>query len=312
MDLNALQIFAHVAEAGSFTSAAKRLRLPLSTVSRKVAILEKDMNARLLERSTRNLRLTDIGRDIFVQSQALLEVSRSVEDTLSKQSSIVTGKLRVSAPPSLFGTLLGPLFVSFQATFPDIQIELFITNRFMDPIAQDIDAVFRVGPLSDSNLVAKRLLTYRHQLLASPTYLAQSAPINKPEDLLRHRLLTFLHEGPIKWHLRSKTKEQTIKLIPHFSTNDYEGLESLLIAGSGVGELPGIVSAASLRSGALKQVLPEWEMPEVSLFLVHSSQRFVPRHLVAFKDFAAAFIATNKHTLEKIKAPSRGTEPLNR
>ncbi len=175
-DLNSLTIFAKVVEANSFSEAARRLKMPTSTVSRRVADLEDQLGVRLLERSTRSLRLTDVGSEVLEHAQHSVELSESVDNIASNHLSNVSGTLRLSAPPSISDSLLAPLVSAFQASYPDVRVQIFVTERFVDHIAEGIDLGFRVGMLKDSTLVARRILTYRHQLLASPAYLEKCKP----------------------------------------------------------------------------------------------------------------------------------------
>src|SRR5215813_622510 len=196
IDLNSLAIFAKVAEARSFSEAARRLKMPISTVSRRVAELEDQLGVGLLERSTRNLRLTDVGAEVFEHAQRSAEISEAVGNIVSNQSSTVSGVLRLSAPPSISDTLLVPLVTAFQASYPSVRVQVLVTDRFVDHIAEGVDLVFRLGALKDSSLVARRILAYRHQLVASPTYINDCQPLEKPQDLLEHRLLSFSHWKP--------------------------------------------------------------------------------------------------------------------
>jgi DNA-binding transcriptional LysR family regulator len=170
-DLNALIIFAKVVEAKSFSEAARRLGMPISTVSRRVAELEDQLGVRLLDRSTRNLRLTDLGTEVLEQAMRSVEVNEAVESIVSNQLANVTGTLRLSAPPNISDTLLTPLVTAFRASYPNVRVHILIAERFVDHIADGVDILFRLGALKDSSLVARKILTYRHQLVASPDYL---------------------------------------------------------------------------------------------------------------------------------------------
>jgi DNA-binding transcriptional LysR family regulator len=289
-DLNSLKIFAQVVDANSFSEAARRLKMPLATVSRRIADLEDQLGLRLLERTTRNMRLTDAGCEVLEQARQVVELSNAVDNIISDHRSNVCGTLRLSAPPSISDSLIAPLAGAFQATYPDVRVQVFITDRIVDQIAEGVDVAFRVGPLKDSTLVARRLLTYRHQLVASPAYLKTSKPPKNPQDLFKHRLIAFSFWKPeYSWdfaHTNGQDKE-TIAFEPHLAMNDYAGLATALLAGAGIGELPPIVQPELLRERLLVEVMPAWHLPRFDLSLVHLGNRFIPRPVRAFKEFAA-------------------------
>jgi len=291
-DLNSLIIFAQVAEANSFSEAARRLKMPTSTVSRRIAELETQLGVRLIERSTRSLRLTDIGLEVLEHAQRSAELSEAIDNIASNHLSKISGTLRLSAPPSISDSLLVPLVGAFQASYPEVRVQMFISERFVDHIADGIDLAFRVGgQLEDSSLVARKILTYRHQLAASPTYLKKSRSPQTPRDLLSHRLFSFLHRGTPEttWrfsHINGKDKE-TINFQPLVSMNDYTGLASALLTAGGIGDLPPIVQPQLLRDGRLIEVMPKWRLRTVNLWLVHLGNRFSQRSVRVFKEFAA-------------------------
>ena len=287
-DLNALLVFAKVVDAASFSEAARRLGMPISTVSRKVAELEDQLGVRLLERSTRQLRLTDIGSDVLEHAQRGVEVSEAVESVVSNQLSDVKGTLRLSAPPSVADSVLAPLVTAFQASYPAVHVHILVTDRFVDHIAEGVDLVFRVGPLQDSNLVARRVLRYRHRLVASPSYLAAVEPPRTPKDLLNHRLLAFSFWTPKNaWTFVNGERRETITFTPYLAMNDYLGLAKALVSGSGIGELPPIVRPELMRQGDLVEVMPDWRFRTIDVSTVHLGNRHVPRPVRLFKEFAA-------------------------
>jgi DNA-binding transcriptional LysR family regulator len=150
----------------------------------------------LLERSTRSLRLTDVGSEILKHAQRTAELSEAVDNIVSNLSSDVSGVLRLSAPPSISDSLLAPLVSALQVSYPNVRVQIFVSERVVDHIVDGVDLAFRIGKLKDSTLVARRILTYRHQLLASPAYLEKCKSPKTPHDLLGHRLLAFSQGGP--------------------------------------------------------------------------------------------------------------------
>jgi DNA-binding transcriptional LysR family regulator len=294
-DLNALVIFAKVVEAKSFSEAARRLRMPVSTVSRRVAELENQLGVRLLDRSTRALRLTDLGSEVLEHAQRSAEASEAVENIVSNQRSNVTGALRLSAPPNVTDTLLSPLVAAFQASYPNVRVQILIAERYVDHIGDGVDIAFRLGALKDSSLVARRILTYRHQLVASPNYLKNNKPPERPTDLLDHRLIAFSYWRPeSRWtftHVNGKD-EETLTFQPHLSMNDFEGLISALLAEAGIGEMSPIVQPELMRDGRLVEVMPQWRFRTQDLSLVHLGNRNMPRPVRLFKEFVAGMAPT--------------------
>ena len=299
VDLNSLAIFAKVAETRSFSEAARRLKMPISTVSRRVAELEDQLGVGLLERSTRNLRLTDVGAEVFEHAQRSAEISEAVGSIVSNQSATVSGILRLSAPPSISDTLLVPLVSGFQASYPDARVQILVTDRFVDHIAEGVDLVFRLGALKDSSLVARKLLTYRHQLVASPAYIERVKLPETPQDLLEHRLLGFSFWRPEnRWTFVDKNGvEETVSFLPFLVMNDYAGLASVLLAGVGIGDLPPLVQPDLIRKGRLIEIMPRWRFRTFDLSMVHPGNRHISRPVRVFKEFAAQMARTLFPTL---------------
>jgi DNA-binding transcriptional LysR family regulator len=288
-DFNSLMIFAAVVKAKSFSEAARRLKMPLATVSRRVADLEAELGVRLLERSTRNIRLTDVGAEVLEHADRTLEISEAVDSIVSNHKATVSGVLRLSAPPNVSESLLTPLLCAFHASYPNVRVQALITERYIDHIADGVDLAFRFGALKDASLVARRLLTYRHRLVASPDYLKKVTPPKKPSDLLSHPMITFSYWKPETSFTFVHTnggQRETVTFVPYLSMNDFGGLTPALLAGQGIGELPPIVQPELIREGRLVEVMPDWHFPTFDLSLVHLSNRLVPRPVRVFKEFA--------------------------
>jgi DNA-binding transcriptional LysR family regulator len=283
-DLNSLAIFAKVAEANSFTEAARRLKMPIST-----AELETELGVRLLERSTRHLRLTDLGTQLLQQAQASAELSEAVDKIVTNRLSDVSGVLRISSPPSISDSLLAPIVGAYQEAYPQVRVQIFIADRYVDLMAEGVDLSFIVGRLQDATLVARTILSYRHRLLASPEYFDDKRKPTTPEDLLAHRLLAFsFWEPQNNWdfvHVSGK-ETKTLAFRPFLSVNDYIGLVPALLAGVGIGEMPPIVKPELVRDGLLVEVMPKWRFRPFELKIVHLGNRYIPRPVRLFIEIA--------------------------
>jgi DNA-binding transcriptional LysR family regulator len=292
-DLDSLLIFAKVVEANSFSEAAKRLKMPVSSVSRRIAELENQLGVRLLERSTHHLRLTDFGAEVFELARHAAELSEAVDNVISNRLPEVSGILRLSAPPSISDSLIVPVVGAFQQAYPNVQVRAFITERIVNQIAEDVDIAFKVGTFVDTTLAARTLLTYRHQIVASPKYLARCGRPTTPGDLLGHRLFAFSFWKPDhSWrfvHVNGRDAE-TVSFQPVIAMNDYMGLIVALLEGCGIGELPPIVQPELMRSGLLIEVMPDWHLPVFDLIIASQRDRYLPRQIRIFRDFTAQMV----------------------
>jgi DNA-binding transcriptional LysR family regulator len=269
--------------------------MPVSTVSRRISELEDQLGVRLLDRSTRSLRLTELGTEVLEHAQRSAEASEAVASIVSNRQASVSGTLRLSAPPNISDTLITPLVTAFQASYPNVRVQILIAERYIDHIADGVDIAFRLGALRDSTLVAKRILTYRHQLVASPAYLKTCEAPESPQDLIGHRLIAFSYWRPeSRWtfvHVDGRD-EQTVTFQPQLSMNDFAGLTPALLAGLGIGDLPPVVQPELVRDGRLVEVMPKWRFRTHDLSLVHLGNRNMPKAVRVFKEFAARMAPT--------------------
>lgn len=286
IDLDALVVFAKVVEAGGFSAAGRRMGMPVSTVSRRVAELEDRLGSRLLQRSTRQIRLTEIGAEILEQARRGVEIEEAVAAIASNRSAAANGTIRISAPPSLSESLIVPLVMGFKNLHPAVDIRIYVTDRHVDLIAEGFDLAFRTGPLKDSALMGRSILKFRHLLLASPEYLRDKKHPTTPQELLEHRLCAFTFWAQeVTWVLEKDTEQQTIAFKPHFSLNDYSGLGAALVEGAGIGEMPAIVAPDWRARSGLVEVMPFWQFPVEELFMLHSGNRNVTFALRLFKQY---------------------------
>jgi DNA-binding transcriptional LysR family regulator len=292
-DLNGLLVFAKVVEANSFSEAARRLKLPASTVSRRISELENQLGVRLLDRSTRNVRLTEIGTEILEHARQGAELSDAVDNIVLSKMPAVSGVLRLCAPPSISDSLILPVVSGFQAAYPNVRVQVLITERIVDQIAEDVDIAFKVGTYVDPTLEARTLLTYRHLVVASPGYIARYGAPEQPQDLLRHRLLAFSFWKPhFTWRFtqRGGGRQETLAFAPSIAINDYSGLVVALLEGAGIGELPPIVQPEHMRVGRLVEIMQNWHLPVFNLTIAHLRERPVSRPVRLFKEFACELV----------------------
>jgi len=285
-DLNAMALFVKVVEHKSFSAASRRLGVPISTVSRKVSDLEKTLGVRLLERSTRQLRLTELGQDYYAYCRRGLEEIETGTLMLSERQAEISGTLRLSVPPGLADRLIVPLVSAFQATYPEVTIRVLITERMVDFIQDAVDLALRVGNLKDSSLVARPLIHYRHVLVSSPGYLEAFGAPAHPRDLAAHRMLTF--DGwfdNVSLKLIKGRKVHRVKVEGVLALNDYAGIQNAVEAGQGIAEIPSIICGEALHDGRLVEVMKDWRFAPTTLSAVYPSNRNLSRIVRLFKDF---------------------------
>jgi DNA-binding transcriptional LysR family regulator len=293
LDVNALVVFARVVEAASFSEAARRLNMPVSTVSRRIADLEDQLGVRLVERSSRSLRLTDVGAEILEHARRTVELCEAVDSLVSDKLSRVSGILRLSAPPSISDSLLTPLVSAFQTSYPDVRVHILIVpevEQIVDLIAEGIDIALHIGSLDDSGLIARKVISFRHQLVASPDYVRAHPPLSHPSELNKHRLLAFSKWRPeVHWSFEDTAtgRREDVRFTPDLAMNDFVGLNAALVAGAGVGDSSPIVQPDLVRSGRLVEMMPQWHFPLYDLWLVHLGNRHIARHVRLFKEFAS-------------------------
>jgi DNA-binding transcriptional LysR family regulator len=283
MDLNEIAVFARVVQTGSFTTAAAALGMPKSTVSRKVTALEERLGARLLQRTTRKLSLTDVGQTYYGYCARIVAEVEDAERAVSSLQEAPRGLLRLTAGTN--SGWLGPIVGSYLERYPEVQVELSCTGRVADLVEERFDLGIRAGALSDSTLVAKSLGVARWFLVATPGYLKKRGRPKSPDDLKAHDCLLF-GTGASGTHLRleSDGREAQITLSPRVLVDDLEILRASASAGVGIAVLPAFQCSEELRARRFERVLHDWDVPSTPIHVVYPTARYVSPKVKAFVD----------------------------
>lgn len=286
MDLNETAVFVKVVQAGSFSAAARQLGLPTSTISTRVARLEQRLGITLLQRTTRRLHLTEAGSLYYQQAALGLDYLLQAEAAIDAARQLPTGTLKVTAPADFGDALLAGLVKRVQTAFPALAVEMLLTDRYVDLVAEGVDVAIRMGELRDSSLVAKSLGTIQWGLFASPAYLQQVTPLVTPADLHAHPCLQFSPMGREQWVFRQAQTEMRVPLSGHTLVNSISVIRTMAENGQGIALLPTFICQSVQVRDRLVKVLPAWQGHADTVHLVYPQQRFMPPKLRAFIDLA--------------------------
>ena len=264
MEPNDLLLFARIVEAGSFSLAAQRLDLPKSTVSRRISLLEASLGERLLQRTTRRLMLTEFGTSLLEHARKVADEVEAAGALAQHRQAAPSGKLRISVPHDFANVGMTELIARFAERYPAVSLELDLSPRRVDLVAENFDIAIRMGDLpEDSTLAARRVALERMGLYAAPSYIARRGLPEHPDDLLQHDLLCILSRsgGPAPWVLQRGKVEWKRELRARLTANSPELLARIASSGMGIAASSDLFVASYLQKGELVRVLPEWEMP---------------------------------------------------
>lgn len=286
--LEAMSTLLDVVDAGSLSAAARKLRTPLATISRRLSDLEKHLGARLLLRSNRRLELTDAGRSYIAACREILSSVDQAERAASGEYLAPRGEIAISAP-IVFGRMhLLPALVEFLAAFPEINARLTLNDRFAHFIDDQIDVALRIGDLPDSTLKITRLGSVRRVVCASPTYLENKGEPRTPQDLQAHACITFEGvSGATEWSFRSGKQTIAVPVRSRLVVNTAEAAIDAALAGLGVTRVLSYQVEDALRRGGLRTILTAFEPAPLPVSLIYPAQGAMPQKLRAFLDFAA-------------------------
>lgn len=292
MNIEELKDFVAVVRAGSFAAASEETGVPRSTLSKRVQMLEASFDLRLLERSTRKLRLTPDGELLLPRALQLTAEADELERLMRDRSVEPRGRLRVSVPMMLGQELLGELAASYTARWPETEINVVFTDRRSDLIEDGFDCAVRIGPLPDSDYVARPLAWSHTILVASPDVIAERTLPDEPESLLDWRTISFAPGGaPVPWLLENGDRRANLKPRSAITLGSLHAVREAAIAGGGIALIPALVAADALNQRALVQIMHRWQGPASGIFIVYPSRRHVSARLRAFIDLLESILA---------------------
>ncbi len=283
--LEDMRIFAEVVDVQSFTAAADRLGLSKQFVSKRIAALEQRLGARLLERSTRKLRITDLGLAYYERTRRILQEVDAAEQMVTNQTATPRGVLRLSAPMTFATMHLGPLIPAFMQRHPEVSVELELNDRVVDVIGEGYDMAVRIGTLADSSLIARRIAAVQLITCASPGYLHRHGMPTAPQQLAEHACLIYGHTSQEQWSFRIGERSRKVLVSGPMRSNNGEMLRDAAAAGLGVIQLPDFIVAGALADGRLVEVLEAFHPESFNLYAVYPQHRQSSLVVRAFTEF---------------------------
>ncbi|MWV14227.1 LysR family transcriptional regulator [Pseudomonas sp. R-28-1W-6] len=284
MGLDDALIFTRVVECHSFTQAAQSLGMQKSTVSRRIALLEERLGVRLLNRTTRKLRLTEVGQAYYERCRQIMLDFAEAEQAVMQLQQEPSGLLRITAPIEFGQLFLGSVLGRFMRQYPQISAEVELTSRDVDPVEEGVDITIQVGQPHDSTLIARKLFETRRHLYASPEYLELQGMPQCIEDLAGHRAIILPQDSPRYWPLLG----EHIACQRVLSCNNITLAREAALAGAGIATLPLMITEEAVQNGRLVALLPDARLPVGELYAVYPSRRFQAMKVKTFLDFLMA------------------------
>ncbi|WP_457934768.1 LysR family transcriptional regulator [Pseudoalteromonas sp. SCSIO 43210] len=287
--LTTMKTFLAVVQEGSFSKAADKLDISPQLVSKYISALEDNLHTRLLHRTTRKVSVTEAGNQYYQRCQQVLVDIEDMENSLNNLSENVSGLLSISAPMS-FGTKhLAGLLVDFQKQYPNLKLDLRLTDQYVDIVEQGIDIALRIGVLKNSTLIAKKIAPIHLAVFASPDYLERHGTPQTLLDLQSHNYLRYSLSEPTKRLFGVNELKSELKLESNFVANNGDLLLNTAIAGGGIAMQPTFIAGEALAQGKVVRILQDYEPDPMGLYMVYANRQFLPSKVRAFVDFASDF-----------------------
>ncbi|MEM9358220.1 MAG: LysR substrate-binding domain-containing protein [Pseudomonadota bacterium] len=293
--LSGMEAFVAVVEEGSFSAAARKLEISRAVVGKRVAALEKELGAQLLNRTTRHVSTTGAGTEFYERARSIVSEFAVANQELSRNQSEPAGIVKIGVPMSFGQTHLTPMLLDFMQQYPKIIVHLTLSDRFVDVLAEGYDLVLRIGEMEDSSLIMRRIASLDRILYASPDYIEKTGSPSSPTDLTHHRILHYGYERTgLIWQLRSETDTANVEVGASFCANNGEVLLAAAVADHGIALLPRFIADPELERGRLVRVLPEYAASSVDLVALWPSNRLLPTRVRRLIDFLIAQLTGSK------------------
>ncbi len=283
--LTAMQVFVEVAATGSFSAAADKLDMSRAMVTRYVGALEQWLDARLLQRTTRSVTLTDAGESCLRRSQQMLALMENVEEETSRHDSALRGQLRITCSVSFAYAQLAAAVADFLARYPQLKIDLNASEGALNLVEARIDLAIRISAEPDPALIGRVLAPCESVLVASPGYLASHGVPALPADLASHRCLSYANFGKSLWRFTRGNEKAEVSVSSQFSANEATALLRAALAGGGVALQPTYLASPHLADGSLQVVLADWKLPDMAIYALYTSRRHLPPAVRVLLDF---------------------------
>ncbi|WP_375322079.1 LysR family transcriptional regulator [Aliivibrio logei] len=297
MDLNNITILNQVIDSGSFTQAATNLGMTKSTVSRKLAELEEHLGVKLITRSTRKLGLTQEGEIFYQASIKVLDIMQQTELELTANQNLIRGHLNLAMPVEIGHSVMSDYINSFLIRYPEVSINVEMTNREVDIIGDSIDLYVQIGEINDSSLVARTIDFSERVIVASPNYLKTYGNIISPEDLQApHHQIKVVNAVKVpNLYFNQVDKAIRVNLPYRLKVNTITACKSACLSGLGIASLPEFLCREHIKNGELIQILPDWDLPKAAISLVFPQNKLLPKRLRAFIDHVLELFELKKH-----------------
>ena len=301
--IQAMRIFVRVVEAGTFTRAADSLNLPKATVTKHVQALEERLRVKLLNRTTRRVTVTPDGAAYYDRTVRLLTDLDDIEASMTNARANPRGRLRIDVGTSVAQLLIIPQLAEFHARYPDIQVDLGVSDRTVDLIGDNVDCVIRGGELSDQSLVARRIGNLEFITVAAPAYLERKGTPTHPLEIEEKHtgVICFSPQSGRNYPLEFRRGDESIDITGPYqlSVNESNAYVTSIVAGLGIGQIISWQAQRYLDSGALVQLLPDWTQPLLPVYVVYPPNRHLSAKVRAFVDWAAELFQREEHLQRK-------------